>query len=72
MCDYCAEHGNGKKWFLNVENYTKKVLNQSTAEDRQIIMDDHIQYLKNGKWPMSKHTKKMMGSMLQMFQPSTF
>jgi ferredoxin len=65
MCDYCTEHGNGKKWFLNVENYTKKIMDQATASDRQIIMDDHIQYLKNGKWPMSKHTKKMMGSMIK-------
>jgi ferredoxin len=65
MCEYCAEHGNGKKWFLNVDNYAKKITDQATAEDRQIIMDDHVQYLLNGKWPMSKHTKSMMKNMIK-------
>nr|MDO8080149.1 4Fe-4S dicluster domain-containing protein [Candidatus Freyarchaeota archaeon] len=23
MCDWCMEHGDGKKWYLNIKNYTK-------------------------------------------------
>jgi len=36
MCDNCAEHGNGKKWFLNVENYTKKIMDQATAREKKL------------------------------------
>ena len=24
MCDWCLQHGDGKKWFLNVQNYVRK------------------------------------------------
>jgi len=26
MCDWCQQHGDGKKWYLNVENFSKEFL----------------------------------------------
>jgi hypothetical protein len=25
MCDYCKEHGGGKKWYLEARNYLKNL-----------------------------------------------
>ncbi len=60
MCQYCAEHGDGKKWYLNMENYTRKLLDDVPSHDREIIMNDHMVYLKENRWPLSKHTRRML------------
>jgi len=26
MCDWCQQHGDGKKWYLNVKNFSKEFL----------------------------------------------
>lgn len=31
MCDWCKEHGDGKKWYLNIKNYSKDVLKDKAA-----------------------------------------
>jgi ferredoxin len=31
MCQWCHEHGDGKKWYLNVKNYSKEFLNDKAA-----------------------------------------
>jgi hypothetical protein len=28
MCEFCAQHGEGKKWCLTMENYSKDLLDQ--------------------------------------------
>ena len=28
MCQFCAQHGDGKKWYLTMENYSRELLEQ--------------------------------------------
>lgn len=30
MCEFCTQHGEGKKWYLAMENYSQELLNQGT------------------------------------------
>jgi NAD-dependent dihydropyrimidine dehydrogenase PreA subunit len=41
MCDWCLKHGNGKKWYLNIKNYSKELL-----KDRAVI-ESVIKYFQN-------------------------
>ncbi len=34
MCQWCVEHGDGKKWYLNTKNYINKELFDSKEEIR--------------------------------------
>ena len=27
MCEFCVKHGEGKKWYLNVKNYSQDLIN---------------------------------------------
>jgi len=27
MCEFCTEHGEGKKWYLQAKNYSAELLN---------------------------------------------
>ena len=27
MCEFCIKHGEGKKWYLNVKNYSEELVN---------------------------------------------
>ncbi|MBL0345711.1 hypothetical protein [Candidatus Villigracilis affinis] len=29
MCEFCTQHGEGEKWYLTMENYSKDLLNQN-------------------------------------------
>jgi NAD-dependent dihydropyrimidine dehydrogenase PreA subunit len=31
MCEWCTRHGDGKKWYLNIKNYSKELLNDEAA-----------------------------------------
>lgn len=31
MCEWCMQHGEGKKWYLNIKNYSKDFLNDKAA-----------------------------------------
>jgi len=33
MCDYCTKHGHGRKWYLNVRNYAKKLARDNPNKD---------------------------------------
>jgi len=36
MCEFCAEHGEGRKWYLETKNYSEELLNASLSpEDRE-------------------------------------
>jgi hypothetical protein len=26
MCEFCTEHGEGKKWYLQMKNYAKELI----------------------------------------------
>ena len=28
MCEFCVKHGDGKKWYLAMENYSRELLHQ--------------------------------------------
>ena len=46
MCDFCIKHGEGKKWYLNVRNYSEKLFKNN--KDAQ----EFLEYL-TGVKPMS-------------------
>ena len=29
MCEFCTQHGEGEKWYLTMENYSKDLLNEN-------------------------------------------
>jgi ferredoxin len=33
MCEFCAQHGEGKKWYLRMENYSSDLLDQDGRRD---------------------------------------
>jgi ferredoxin len=33
MCEFCIKHGEGKKWYENMTNYTEEVFHQVNSED---------------------------------------
>lgn len=33
MCEFCASHGEGKKWYENIRNYTEEVFHQVNSEE---------------------------------------
>jgi len=33
LCDYCLQHGAGRKWFLNIRNYTKEYWKDYSVEE---------------------------------------
>lgn len=41
LCKYCIEHGQGRKWYLNLRNYAKELVEEE-PERRELI----IEYLK--------------------------
>lgn len=34
MCEFCTQHGDGKKWYENMENYTREVFSQVSSEEK--------------------------------------
>jgi len=34
MCEFCTRHGEGKKWYENITNYTEEVFYQVNSEER--------------------------------------
>lgn len=43
MCDWCLKHGDGKKWYLNIKNYSKEFL-----KDKAVVESAHT-YLQNAE-----------------------
>jgi NAD-dependent dihydropyrimidine dehydrogenase PreA subunit len=41
MCDWCLKHGDGKKWYLNVKNYSKELLKD------EAVIESIIKYFQN-------------------------
>jgi len=34
MCEFCTKHGEGKKWYENITNYTEEVFHQVNSENK--------------------------------------
>ena len=33
MCEFCTQHGEGEKWYLTMENYSKDLLDQNKRRE---------------------------------------
>lgn len=38
MCEFCAEHGEGKKWYLQMKNYAKELLQEELSQYKKGIV----------------------------------
>lgn len=47
MCEFCTEHGEGKKWYLQAKNYADELLHQELAPEQQEIVKvrTRVEYL---------------------------
>ncbi|GAF75867.1 unnamed protein product, partial [marine sediment metagenome] len=54
MCEFCTQHGEGKKWYLQAKNYSEELLN----EERKRFMTDFFanfeQYVRDRVGPLEK------------------
>ncbi len=39
MCEYCTEHGEGKKWYLQMKNYSDELLHQELSSRQKEIVE---------------------------------
>ena len=39
MCEFCTEHGEGKKWYLEMKNYAEILLHEELSVSQQEIVD---------------------------------
>ena len=44
MCEFCVQHGEGKKWYLEAKNYSEELLN----EERKRFMTDFFENVDQG------------------------
>ena len=44
MCEFCHAHGDGKKWYLNAENYSEELLNNL---ERRKFFEEFLPEAKN-------------------------
>jgi ferredoxin len=47
MCEFCTKHGEGKKWYLQMKNYSEELLHQelSPAQKEIVEADTRTEYL---------------------------
>jgi ferredoxin len=43
MCDWCQQHGEGKKWYLNVKNFSKEFLKDKAVVEAAIAFFQHAE-----------------------------
>lgn len=46
MCEFCEEHGEGKKWYLQMKNYSRALLLEELSEEKQKIVGSKTR----GEW----------------------
>ena len=61
MCRFCAEHGAGKKWYLNVKNYVDDLVKNDT---------ERREFLENAVGPMEKTSAFRYMELLAPYQTS--
>ena len=49
MCEFCTEHGEGKKWYLEIKNYADELLHEELSSTQQEIVEvtTRVEYLNN-------------------------
>ena len=51
MCEFCTEHGEGKKWYLQMKNYTAELLHEElTAQQRHLTGAESRYEWSNAFW----------------------
>jgi ferredoxin len=43
MCEFCSEHGEGKEWYLNMQNYNQELLSQEDRQQHIITFFQHFE-----------------------------
>ncbi len=38
MCEFCTEHGEGKKWYLQMKNYADELLHEGLSSEQKGIV----------------------------------
>ncbi len=57
MCEFCIAHGEGKKWYLQMKNYSEELIHQELSPPQKEIVetDTRIEYLvrffEHNVWP---------------------
>lgn len=51
MCEFCTQHGEGKKWYLNARNYSTELLNE--LQRRKFISHFYYQSIEKGNRSLS-------------------
>ena len=60
MCEFCVQHGEGKKWYDNMANYSREVFLQVNSEEKLAHFLLHFgQSMKNGLQQASKWKKRL-------------
>lgn len=44
MCEFCAQHGEGKKWYLQMKNYSEALLHEPISEEQQATTGEATRY----------------------------
>jgi ferredoxin len=44
MCEFCTKHGEGKKWYLQMKNYAKELLQEELSQDEKRIIGADTRY----------------------------
>lgn len=55
MCEFCAKHGEGKKWYLNAKNYAVDLLDD--LKRRDFIDHFYARYIQKGSQSISRMEK---------------
>ena len=49
MCEFCVQHGEGEKWYLDMKNYSRELLDQQNR--REFIVDTRVNFeARYSKW----------------------
>ncbi len=60
MCEFCTSHGEGKKWYLNVRNYSTELLNDPGR--RSMIRSFYREMIEGGNKNISRMEKMFLRS----------
>jgi ferredoxin len=54
MCEFCAQHGEGKKWYLQAKNYSEELLNEERKRFTTDFFENFEQYVRDRIGPLEK------------------
>ena len=54
MCEFCAQHGEGKKWYLQAKNYSEELLNEERKRFMTDFFENIEQYVRDRIGPLDK------------------